>query len=134
MKFKIDRRFIASQTFKAIAGYLIGLLIVLWFLDIKEPLDFIVISLVAGILVYFMSVFPRKIIVIDGIMSFVEKYGWERCRVKLTDITDMETEHKLYNTVILMTRSGKKYILHPKDAMALKDAVFSGKQTGPANV
>jgi len=127
MKFKIDTRFIAIQTLKAIAGFIIGLLLVLVFLDIREPIDFAITSFAACIVVYFVNIFPRNIIVMGGIISFVEKYGLKRCNVKLSDIINVETSYKFYNTVMLTTRSGKKYRLHPKDTQTLKDTIFPGK-------
>lgn len=39
MEFKIDKRYVAIQSLKAMVGYLIGLFIVLVFLNIKEHGD-----------------------------------------------------------------------------------------------
>lgn len=124
MKFRIDRRYIAIQSLKAIVGYTLGVFIVLYFLDSKDPYGFVGASLAVCVL-FFILYFPRRIYLEDGIISFVEANRRERRNVELTDIVRIERSHKIYNKMTLVTRSGRMYTLHPKDTLVLEEAIKS---------
>lgn len=125
MKFKIDGKYFAIQSLKVIAAYMLGVFIVLKFLDLESPMDFVGTSSVVAIIFYSVFFFQRNIFIKDGIISFVEKNYIEKYKVKLADITNMEYEYKIYNTVTITTVSGREYKLHPKDAKALMDYLQS---------
>lgn len=125
MKFKIDRRYIAIQLLLAIGGYILGVLIVLKYLDLKAPMDFVGTSLFAGIILYFAFFFPRSILIKDRTLSFVEKNGLERTKVNLADITQIDSSCKPYNTLVIITKSDKTYKLHPKDVQGLEKVIRS---------
>lgn len=124
MKFRIDRKYIAIQSLKAIVGYMLGVSIVLYFLDSKDPYGFVGVSLAVCIL-FFILYFPKKIYVGDGIISFVQANRWERTTVELDDIVKTEASRKIYNTVKLVTKSGWEYTLHPEDAQTLETLIRS---------
>lgn len=124
MKFRIDRKYIALQSLKAIVGYMLGVSIVLYFLDSKDPYGFVGVSLAVCIL-FFILYFPRKIYVGDGIISFVQANRWEITTVELDDIVKTEASRKIYNTVKLVTKSGWEYTLHPEDAQTLEMLIRS---------
>lgn len=124
MKFRIDRKYIAIQSLKAIVGYMLGVSIVLYFLDSKDPYGFVGVSLAVCIL-FFILYFPKKIYVGDGIISFVQANRWERTTVELDDIVKTEASRKIYNTAKLVTKSGWEYTLHPEDAQTLETLIRS---------
>ena len=128
MEFKIDRRYIAIQTLKALVGYVVAVLIVLCFFNLNDPDGFVGASLLACVTIYFLFILPRKIIVENGVISFTEKNGTVRTKINIADIGYVETSHKPYNTVTIQTRAGEKYKLHPKDAEALRNILLFGKQ------
>lgn len=66
MKIKIDKRYIAIQSLKAIVAYIIGVLIVLTCLDLEEPLGFVGTTLVVCIILFFIFFYPKNILVKDG--------------------------------------------------------------------
>lgn len=125
MKFKIDTRYIVLQSLKAIVGYLFGVFIVLYFLDVKAPLEFVGTSLFACIVLYFAFTFPKKIIINDGIIYFAPQNSMKKYEVQLADIVKTEYSRKKYNTVIIFTKSGAKHELHPKDAKTFINALHS---------
>lgn len=127
MKYEIDRRYIAIRTLLVIVCYILGILIALSLLKLRDPMGFVGSSLFAGIVVYFMYFLPRKINMKDGIISFVENNRRDRTEVKLIDIVQIEYGCKFYNTVTILTKSGTQYELHPKDAKALIDDIHSHK-------
>lgn len=119
MEFKIDKRYVAIQSLKAIVGYLIGLFIVLVFLNIKDPWGFFASSFAAFVLLYFLIIYPKAIVVKDGYISFVKEYDYTRRKIKLRDIINIEKSFKSYNTVTLTTKSNLKYKLHPQNTQEL---------------
>lgn len=129
MELEIDRRYIAIQSLKAIVGYLIGILFVLYFLDLEEPLGFIMVSLSASAFLFFIFIYPRNIYVKKDFICFVKENSFKRSKVELSDIIKIKTNYKLYNTILLTTKSGKKIRLHPKDVQILEHIIFSRKQT-----
>lgn len=116
MMFKIDKRYIAIRFILVIVCYIFGVLITLILTDLISPIDFVVSSLFASVILYILFFFPRKIVIKDGIISFVENNRFERSKVRLADITQTDYVCRFYNTVTIFTKSGRNYILHPKDA------------------
>lgn len=128
MKFNIDKRYIVIQSLNAIVCYILGVLIVMYFLHPEDLYDFVGASLFAAIIVFFIYFFPRSIYVKDGIISFGGKNCFKRNHVNLTEITQIKYSCKFYNTVLLVTKSGEEYKLHPKDAVAFEDVVRSANK------
>lgn len=128
MKFKIDKRYIAIQSLKAIVGYILGVFIVFNLLDLKTPKDFVGTSLFAGIILYFVFVFPKSILIKDGIISFVVKNCVQRTKINLLDITKVECSCKYYNSMVIKTKFGDNYKLHPKNAQRLEEIISSYKR------
>ena len=54
--------------------------------------------------------------------------SWKKVKVKLSDIVTIQTNSKFYNTVTISTKSGVKYHLHPRDVVALENAIESKRQ------
>lgn len=133
MEFKIDKRYITLQTLKAIVGYAIAVLIVLYFFNLDDPEGFVGTSLLAGVTIYLLFILPRKIIFENGVISFTEKNGMARINIRIADIGYVETSYRRYNAVTIQTRSGEKYKLHPKDAEALRNILLFGKPDCPIN-
>ena len=123
MKFKIDIRFIAIQMLLCVGGWLIGVIIVSLFLDLGDPKGFIAKRFAAGIAMYCLFNFPRKIVVDDETITFTEEGALEKKKVELKDISSVETKCKLYNTLTITTTSGKKHSMHPKDVEALREVL-----------
>lgn len=123
MVFKIDPKFIAIQVLKAMAGYLLGLIIVLCFRHFKDIWDIIIPSFCAGFLIFWIFMIPRKIIINDRNISFTKANSYERISIALSSISKIETDSKLYNTLTMTTTSGETYKLHPKDLQSLKKAL-----------
>lgn len=115
MKFTIDIRYTIILTLKVIAGYVIGNLLGIILFDSKDPLDLLMPTFFAALFVYFLFFFPRRIIVKDNVVYFVEKYGYERIGIHLNDIIKTEQNVKYYNTLTIYTKSDRIYKLHPKD-------------------
>lgn len=126
MELKTDKRFIVAQSLKAIAGYVLGVSFILFFLDLEQPYEVIAICMFVGILL-FLYLFPKDISVNDGTISFRKDYSRENIDLNLADIAEVKLECKYYNTLILTTKSGKKYKLHPEDAQIFEKAIQSGK-------
>lgn len=126
MELKTDKRFIVAQSLKAIVGYAIGVSFILFFLDLEQPYEVIAICMFVGILL-FLYLFPKNISVNDGTISFRKDNSRKNIDLNLADIAEVESECKYYNTIILTTKSGKKYKLHPEDAQTLEKAIQSGK-------
>lgn len=126
MELKTDKRFIVAQSLKAIAGYVLDVSFILFFLDLEQPYEVIAICMFVGILL-FLYLFPKDISVNDGTISFRKDYSRENIDLNLADIAEVKLECKYYNTLILTTKSGKKYKLHPEDAQILEKAIQSGK-------
>lgn len=127
MKFKIDKRYIAIQSLLAIVGYMLGVFIVLKYLDLRTPLEFVGSSLVAGITIFFVLFYPRNILIKDGSISFVKRNSFERTEVNLATISEVERSYKFYNTLTIITRAGKIYKLYPEDAQGLENVINSYK-------
>ncbi len=126
MELKTDKRFIVAQSLKAIAGYVLGVSFILFFLDLEQPYEVIAICMFVGILL-FLYLFPKDISVNDGTISFRKDFSRENIDLNLAYIAEVKLECKYYNTIILTTKSGKKYKLHPEDAQTLEKAIQSGK-------
>lgn len=128
-QFKIDGRYTAILTLKTIACYLICILIIICVLKHAEPLVFIGESFPALLIIYILRVYPipRKITVNDSYISFVEDTLFNRCEIKLTDIVNVESKDKPYNTLAFSTKSGKIYKIHPKDLKGLEEIIMSGR-------
>lgn len=127
MKFKIDKRYIAIQSLLAIVGYILGVFIVLNNLDLRTPLEFIGTSLVAGITLFFVFLYPKNILIKDGGISFVKRNCIERTKVNLSDITQVKRSYKFYNTLTIITKEGRNYNLYPEDAKELENVINSYK-------
>lgn len=125
MEFKIDERFVVIQSLKAIVGYLIGVCFVLYFIRLDEPLPFVVGSLFGCVALYFITVFPRKIMVVGGTLSFMNKYGLKRKIITLEDIKDVHIDSGLYKTMTVMTKSGKRIVIHPRDCRKLEKVLLN---------
>lgn len=126
MELKTDKRFIVAQSLKAIAGYVLGVSFILFFLDLEQPYEVIAICMFVGILL-FLYLFPKDISVNDGTISFRKDFSRENIDLNLAYIAEVKLQCKYYNTIILTTKSGKKYKLHPEDAQTLEKAIQSGK-------
>lgn len=127
MKFKIDKRYIAIQSLLAIVGYILGVFIVLKYLDLRTPLEFVGTSLVAGITIFFVLFYPRNILIKDGSISFVKRNSFERTEVNLANISQVERSYKFYNTLTIFTKEGRMYKLYPEDAQGLENVINSYK-------
>ena len=119
MEFKIDKRYITIRTLLSFGSYLVAVLFIIYFLGTKEPLEFVGESFSAAILIYFIIIYPRKIIGRDGYISFVKNGDYVRTIIDLDEIISAESRFKRYNTVVIRTRYGNEYILHPQDPQAL---------------
>lgn len=119
MKFKIDKKYITIRTLETFGIYVGVVLFILYFLGTKEPLEFIGESFSATILIYFVIIYPRKIIGRDGYISFVKNGDYVRTIIDLDEIISVESRFKRYNTVVIRTRSGNEYVLHPQDPQEL---------------
>ena len=119
MEFKIDKRYVTIRTLLSFGSYLVAVLFIIYFLGTKEPLEFVGESFSAAILIYFIIIYPRKIIGRDGYISFVKNGDYVRTIIDLDEIISAESRFKRYNTVVIRTRSGNEYILHPQDPHAL---------------
>ena len=125
MKFRNDTKYVVAQTLKAAAGYLIGLSIVLLLFDLEDKLGFGISSLFADILLYCLLM-PRAINIKGDFISFVTEHELTRREIELSDIADVQVEKgRLYDTVVITTKSGEKYRLHPADKQAFRDALTS---------
>jgi hypothetical protein len=120
MEFKIDSRYIAVKSIKAVIAYLIGLALVLIFLGKENPGEFAGISLFAFIVLYFMYVYPRHIVVKDGNISFVKDNDLLRTSIRLADISKIDLSNNRYDTMTLITKSNRKYVLHPQESRKLE--------------
>lgn len=127
MKFKIDKQYIAIQSLLAIIGYILGVFIVLNTLDLRTPLEFVGSSLVAGIVLFFVFIYPKNILIKDGSISFVKRNCFERTKVNLADIIQVERSYRFYNTLTIITKEGIKYKLYPEDAQELEKVINSSK-------
>ncbi len=127
MRFRIDIIYIALQALKAIIGYFVGIMIVLYFRDFADIWDIVVPSLCAAIILFVIFMIPKSIIVKDGIISFTKENHHERVKVKLTEIIRIETNTYLYNTLTIFTKAGKKYRLHPEDLQAMESILSNWK-------
>lgn len=127
MKFRIDRKYIAVQMLKAVAGYLVGLGIVLCFRGFKDVWDIIIPSFCAGLTLFLIFWVPRKIYVKDGVVSFTKENNYERTNVTENNIAKVETMSKFYNTLTLTTKSGESYKLHPADPQSLESMILPRK-------
>lgn len=107
---------------------MLGVFISLEFLEIKNPIDFVGTSLFAGIILYFVFFFPKNILIKDGVICFMVKNRLEKTKIKLVDVAQIEYGFKFYNIVTIITKTNRKYLLHPKDAKALIDYIQSHKQ------
>lgn len=119
MTFKIDFKYSAIQALKYIAAYIIAALLVLCFLNLQDPEGFILSSLLAAVTIYFISFFPRSIVIENGIISFSGKTANDRIHLELTEIRKIKIGSKFYYTVTLFTKSGREYTLHPADPESL---------------
>lgn len=128
MIFKIDKRYIAIRSLLVIVCYMFGVLIILSFTDLKSPIDFVASSLFASVIMYFIFFFPRKIVIKDGMINFVESNRFKRSKVRLADITQTDYVCRFYNTVTIFTKSGGDYKLHPKDANDLINYIQAHNQ------
>lgn len=115
----------AWQSLKAIAGYAVAVLIVICFLKSSDPAGFIGASLAAAIGMFFLLIYPRDILVEDGVVSFVNENGISRSNVEISDIIATEVISDRYNTLTFTTRFGHTYKIHPKDAAALNNLLKS---------
>lgn len=127
MKFKIDKQYITIQSLLAIIGYILGVFIVLNTLDLRTPLEFVGSSLVAGIVLFFVFIYPKNILIKDGSISFVKRNCFERTKVNLADIIQVERSYRFYNTLTIITKEGIKYKLYPEDAQELEKVINSSK-------
>ncbi len=105
-----------------------GVFIVFNLLDLKTPKDFVGTSLFAGIILYFVFVYPKSILIQDGIISFVVKNCVQRTKINLLDITKVECSCKYYNSMVIKTKFGDNYKLHPKNAKKLEEIIYSHKR------
>lgn len=119
MKFKTDRIYIALQFLIVSACYFLAYIFLLRF-KIENPLSFYILGSLVCIALYFGPFFPGNIIVDDGTVSF-RRLNRPRNKVKISDITNVETSSGLYNTVKITTKSSTVYSLPPKDPEALVD-------------
>lgn len=120
MKFTIDKRFITVQILKSIVCYLIGLFIVLYFLKPIDQVGFIISSMSACSIISFILIFPRKICVGNGLISFYSVNCYDKTEVCISDIIKVSIKVSLYNTLIFQTKSGNTYKLHPQKILHLK--------------
>ncbi len=127
MIFKIDKRYIAIQSLKAIVAYIIGVLIVFTCLDVEDTLGFVGTTLVVCIILFFIFFYPKNILVKDGVIRFKKKNSFKRIKVDLTDIAHVESKSKLYNTVTIKTKSCHTYKLHPNETEKLESVIRSNK-------
>ena len=125
MKFKNDIRYTVIQALKAIGSYAVGVFIVLNFLHLKSPMDFVYSSLAAAIVIFFVYFYPKGITVDSGVISFVKSNSIERINLNLRNVTNVELMDKYYNTLLITTRDGAQYQLHPKDARELESVINS---------
>lgn len=124
MVFKIDSRYVAVVALKALGAYILGILIVAVFLSLKTPLlDFACTAFVALLPIFFIYLMPKKIRVEDGDISFVKKNSTDRIKINPGEITQLEQSRNLYNTLIITTKSGTQYELHPQDLESLVSAI-----------
>lgn len=120
MKFTIDRRFVAVQILKVIVYYLIGVVIVLYFLKPKDQFGFLISSLFACTAIYLVLNFPRKICVSNGMISFSRVNSYDKTEVPISDIIEVEVDFNLYNTLTFHTKSGSIYRIHPHEIHTLQ--------------
>lgn len=106
-----------------IVGYVLGILLVVFMLSPKDIVGLIGTSSLVGIVIFCIFFFPRSIIVEDGSISFVPPNSYERLKIKLSDIVKVESSFKIYNTVMIFTKSGMYFKLHPKDPRYLIEIV-----------
>lgn len=123
MKFKTDGRYTAIQLLEVIGCYILGVMAVLFLLNNDDPIGFIGSSSAALLFVYFLCFFPRSIQVGEGMISFKKEYGYQRVNLCLSDIVDVQTDTKYYNTVTIVTRNREVYRLHPRDIESLKELI-----------
>lgn len=127
MIFKIDKRYIAIQTLKAIVAYIIGILIVWTCLNLEDSMGFVGTTLAICTILFFIFLYPKKILVKDGGICFKKENSYKRIKVDLTDIAHVECSCRTYNTVTIKTKSCHTYKLHPQEAQKLQDAISSNK-------
>jgi len=128
MVYKIDNRYITVVALKALGAYILGILIVAVFLSLKTPLlDFACTAFVALLPIFFIYHMPKKIRVEDGEISFVKKNSTDRIKINPGEITHLEQSRNLYNTLIITTKSGTQYELHPQDLESLTNAIEAYK-------
>ncbi len=125
MRFKIDKRFTTIQLILAVVGYALGITILLFFSNMNNLPELIGITSVACVLLYFVSFYPRDIVIKDGILSFADKHHYTKLKIQVSDITQIDCKYKYYNTLTITTTSGDEYKLHPMDAEALKEKINS---------
>ena len=128
MKFQIDGRFIAIHALECAVYYAMGVLIVFAICNVNDPIGFIGASFIAATALYTVYFYPRAICINDGIILMKKNNSWKKVKVKLSDIVTIQTNSKFYNTVTISTKSGVKYHLHPRDVVALENAIESKRQ------
>ena len=89
-------------------------------------MSFVVASLFGCVALYFMTIFPRKIMVEGGTLSFTNEYGLKRRNIPLADIKDVHIDSGLYKTMTVMTKSGERIVLHPRDCHELEVVLLRG--------
>ena len=105
-----------------------GVLIVFAICNVNDPIGFFGASFIAATALYSVYFYPRAICINDGIILMKKNNSWKKVKVKLSDIVTIQTNSKFYNTVTISTKSGVKYHLHPRDVVALENAIESKRQ------
>lgn len=114
MRYKIDKRFILIQAIKATIGYIVGLCIVFVFMGRGPNLEFAISSICGGALFFAIMMFPRRITIDQNSISFKPDHGLLGTKIEFGDIINVEIkECRFFNTLIIVTVSGKEYKIHP---------------------
>lgn len=125
MKFSIDPRYSLFQTIIWIGTYLITLFLCLKIFHFSDASGFVGNTLVACGAMFLISLFPRKITLENGILSFKDRNWLETKKVILSDIVNIQTEKKFYNTIKVTTLSGETFRFHPEDMDDLENVILT---------
>ena len=121
MKYGIDIKYIALLILKVLVAYGISLVIVMSFFNLSDRSGFVLSSITAAIIIFWVFLFPRPITVRDGNLNFRKKYSLERISIPISHIVSADIKSGWHNRVIITTVSGSQYDLFPSDPQALKE-------------
>lgn len=113
--FTISRKRSLIQSLKALAGFLIGLNVVLQIFTDIDRTDFLIGSLFGSVVVFLCLFYPRDIFAGDRYVSFVSQNGF-REHIAIQDIVKEEVCKRWFcRSICITTKHGKKYQLYPQD-------------------